>query len=245
MLELKYRERIYGGYVTARRTILAPITVEGLKPRAAYLNRLIEQHFPRNLQCTVLEIGCGHGALIYFAQLKGYLRIEGVDGSAEQVDAAKRLGVKTVRHGDLMTTLATVSDASLDMVVAFDVIEHFNRNELIELVDAVYRVLKPGGKWIIHVPNADSPFFGRILFGDLTHEMAFTRTSISQLLLSSGYKKIDCFEDRPIPHTIKGFIRLVLWHGFRTVLRLYLAAETGNTAKDEIFSQNMLAIALK
>jgi SAM-dependent methyltransferase len=134
-------------------------------------------------------------------------------------------------------------DASLDVVVAFDVIEHFMRDELLGFVDEVRRVLRPGGRWIIHTPNAESPFGGRMRYGDLTHELAFTRHSIGQLLLSSGFSSVRCFEDTPVPHGVKSAARWVLWKLFRGVLRLYMAAETGDGDASHIFTQNFLVVA--
>lgn len=238
-----YRGRIYGRYVEARAETPAPKNLTGLKPRAPYLRRLIWQYFPSDRNAAVLDLGCGHGALIHFAREAGYLNVSGVDGSPEQVAVAKRLGIEGVAAGDLREALTAQQDASLDVVVAFDVIEHFTRDELLPFVDQVQRVLKPGGRWIIHVPNGESPFFGTIRYGDLTHELAFTRTSISQLLLCSGFADVRCFEDTPVVHGAKSALRWVLWKVFRGLLRLYIAAETGDAGRAHIFSQNLLAVA--
>lgn len=240
-----YRSRIYSSYVNARTAKLAPDSIDGLAPRAPYLRRLIHRHFPADRQAAIIDLGCGHGAIIHFARLAGYANVRGVDGSAEQVAAAKGLGIQGIEEGDLLQTLAGLQNATQDCIVTFDVIEHFTRDELIGLVDEVRRVLKPGGRWIIHVPNGESPFSGRMRFGDLTHELAFTRTSIAQLLYSSGFSDVGCFEDEPIPHGLKSGVRWLLWKGIRGMLRLYLAAETGDTARDAIFSQNLLAVAVK
>ena len=132
-----------------------------------------------------------------------------------------------------------------DVIFLFDVIEHFTRDELLIFVDKVYRVLKPGSSWIIHVPNGESPFFGSVRYGDLTHEMAFTRTSLGQLLCSSSFRNVSYIEDSPIIHGVRSAARWLLWKIFRSVLRLYIAAETGDTGKNRIFSQNMLAVAIK
>ena len=240
-----YRTRIYDHYVEARGVSLAPLTLAGLSPRAPYLRRLVREHFPADKNAAVLDLGCGHGALLHFARETGYTDLRGVDGSPQQVAAARRLGIEGVVEGDLRDTLASQTDASLDVVVAFDVIEHFTRDELLPFVDQVHRVLKPGGRWIIHVPNGESPFFGTIRFGDLTHELAFTRTSLAQLLLSSGFAEVRCFEDAPVVHGAKSALRWLLWKGFRGVLRLYIAAETGDSSNSHIFSQNLLAVAIK
>ena len=240
-----YRTRIYNRYTTARQYTLAPETLDGLKPRVPYLQKLVRRCFPENCNARILELGCGHGALIHVARQMGYRNIHGVDGSPEQVAAARRLGIEGVAQGDVMDALSEQPDGSLDCIVAFDLIEHFTKNELIGLVDEVCRVLKPGGRWIIHAPNAESPFGNRILFGDFTHELAFTRTSLAQLFLSSGFSRVECYEDRPVPHGIKSTVRWILWRCIRSVLRLYLAVETGNTGRDAIFSQNFLAVGFK
>jgi 2-polyprenyl-3-methyl-5-hydroxy-6-metoxy-1,4-benzoquinol methylase len=206
---------------------------------------LFRKHFPADRSVEVLDLGCGHGALIHFARRAGYTNTRGVDGSPEQVAAARRLGIEGVEEGDLLATLAAQTDGSLDVVVAFDVIEHFTRDELLGFVDQVQRVLRPGGRWIIHTPNGESPFCGRMRYWDLTHELAFTRTSIIQLLLSSGFSNVQCFEDAPIPHGLTSAGRWLLWKAIRSGLRLYLAAETGDTASSAIFSQNFLTVADK
>lgn len=240
----KYRERIYGSYVEAATSRLAPDTVAGLAPRRAYLSRLVAQHFPADRNAAILEVGCGHGALLHVAREAGYTRIEGVDGSPSQVAAARRLGIAGVREADLRDALAAAAPGSLDAVVAFDVIEHLTRDELIDVTDAVHRVLKPGGRWIIHVPNAASPFAGIVLYGDLTHELAFTPESLSQLLLSSGFASASFHEDTPAGSGAKSIVRRLLWRVVRTGLRAYIAVETGVTAPIPL-TQNLLAVAIR
>jgi cyclopropane fatty-acyl-phospholipid synthase-like methyltransferase len=244
-MQKTYRTRIYQHYVKAREQALAPPTLAELAPRSSYLRHLVRQHFPADKDAVVLDLGCGHGAVIHFARELGYRNLRGIDGSPEQVTAAMQLGIEGVEEGDLLHALEAQADASLDVVVAFDVMEHFTRDELLPFVDQVRRVLRPGGRWIIHVPNGESPFAGRIRFGDLTHELAFTRTSLNQLLLSSGFSSVRCFEDTPIVHGAQSAVRWVLWKMFRGVLRLYIAAETGDTGNAHIFSQNLLAVAIK
>jgi 2-polyprenyl-3-methyl-5-hydroxy-6-metoxy-1,4-benzoquinol methylase len=244
-MENSYRARIYNAYATGRQEALAPATLEELKPRLPFLKKLVRRHFPPDFNASILDLGCGHGALIYVARQIGYRHVRGVDGSPEQVAAAKALGIGDVKHADAMEVLSKEADSSLDCVVCFDLLEHFTKDELIPLVDAIHRVLKPTGRWIIHTANAESPFGMKVRYGDLTHELAFTRTSLSQLLLSSGFCQVNYYEDEPVPHGLKSAGRLLLWKCFRSLLRLYLAAETGNTDREAIFSQNVLAVVTK
>jgi 2-polyprenyl-3-methyl-5-hydroxy-6-metoxy-1,4-benzoquinol methylase len=241
----KYRERIYGRYDSARQTPVAPKSVAGLKVRLPLFGWLIRQHMPVDRHCSILDLGCGHGALLYALERAGYRNARGVDGSPEQVEAARRLGVAGVELGDVLATLLAAPAASFDVVIAFDVIEHYTKSELIPLVDAVLRVLKPGGRWIIHAPNAESPLSGRIRYGDITHELAFTRVSLDQLLRASGFSSVGCFEDRPVPHGVKSTIRAFLWHVIRSALLVYVAIEVGAFDRRAVFSQNLLAVAFK
>lgn len=240
-----YRDRIYNSYVTAREKPMAPETLTGLQSRAPYIERIIRQHFPSDRSTRIVDLGCGHGAFVYFAKKAGYVNVEGIDGSPEQVKAAQRLGIPGVRQGNILNELASMPDKSCDLVIAFDVIEHFTRDELVDFIDAVYRVLKFNGRWIIHAPNGESPFAGRMLFWDFTHELAFTRTSIAQLLYASKFSVVRCFEDEPVPHGAKSLIRWMLWKVIRGGMRLFLAVETGDTNKEAILSQNFLTVAVK
>lgn len=240
-----YRQRIYAGYVTARDHPLAPASLDGLAPRLPYFRQMIRRHFPSNRNVSILELGCGHGALLYALHQAGYSNAIGVDGSSEQVAAAQRLGVQGVSEGGVIEALHETPDASQDVVIAFDLIEHFTKPELIDLIDDVHRVLKPGGRWIIHVPNAESPFGSRMRYGDFTHEIAFTRLSLTQVLLSSGFTQVSCFEDRPVPHGLKSLVRAGLWAMIRASLLFFLAVETGVFDRNAVFSQNLLAVATR
>lgn len=235
-----YRSKFYQRYVA---THLNKKENGFLASRAPYLRRLVSLYFPRNPSAKILELGCGYGALIHYANQAGYTEMKGVDVSMEQVDAAKQLGIVGVSQGDLLETLARQENEALDMVVAFDVIEHFSKTELLVLAEEVHRVLKPEGKWLLHMPNAASPFFGRVRYGDYTHEQAFTRHSASQLLQVAGFTTVRCYEDTPVPHGVKSAARWIGWKLARSAFQLIIAAETG--AVDEIFSQNFVAVAQK
>lgn len=239
------RERIYAHYVSAWSETAAPSSVEGFAARAPTLRGIVRDYFPKDRDAAILDLGCGHGALLYFAREAGYRRLSGVDVSPQQIAVAHRLGIEGVEEGDLMTTLAGLPEASQDVVIAFDVIEHFTKDELVAFVDAVIRVLKADGRWLIHAPNAESPFGAAVRYGDMTHEQAFTRTSLEQLLRASGFSTVECFESGPVPHGIKSLIRVGLWKLIRLALRLWTAAETGDTGSRALFTRNLLAVAKK
>jgi SAM-dependent methyltransferase len=239
------RERVYASYVSNRHASPAAANHDPIASRGPYLAMLVRRHFPADRGARILDLGCGNGAIIRVARQAGYSNIIGVDRSAEQVADAERLGIPGVRQGDLQDAIAGVETESLDAVITFDVIEHLAREELVPLVDEIHRALRTGGCWLVHVPNAESPFFGRIRYGDITHEQAFTQSSLGQLVRSSGFQRLGCYEDTPIIHGARSALRFAVWKVVRGMLRVYLAAETGSTDESVILSQNLLAKAVK
>lgn len=231
-----YDDYLHGGEQDPRAAI---------ESRRPYLKRLIQRHFPKHRDARILDLGCGHGSLLAVAKQQGYCQLAGIDISPAQVKQAQALGLNEVTLGDAQQHLETRQANSLDLVVSFDQLEHLNKAELLAITDAVWRVLKPGGRWLIHVPNAASPFFGQVRYGDLTHQTAFTADSLRRWLLASQFERIDCFQDDPVPHGIKSAIRAALWWGLARLIRLAVIIETGAPPVDGIVSQNLLAIAYK
>jgi SAM-dependent methyltransferase len=238
-----YRARILSRYVSTHESVSG--AASGLDRRRPFLDKLVAEHFPPERNAAILDLGCGHGAIVWAARRAGYTNVSGVDASPEQVAMAKQLGVEGVREGDLMKALAEAPDASLDAIVLFDLYHYFTRGEQAWIASEVRRALKQGGRFILHVPNGEAIFAGRMRYWDFLADFSYTRASIGQLLRAYDFAEVRCFEDRPIPHGLKSAVRLALWHVTRLWARLVLAAETGETGGDAIFSQVMLVVARK
>jgi 2-polyprenyl-3-methyl-5-hydroxy-6-metoxy-1,4-benzoquinol methylase len=245
-LEMKnaWKDRLYEAYVSsgqANGSHLEPS--RHFATRQPYIQRVIRQHITPNRNIRILDLGCGHGAFLYFLQQAGYQDIHGVDVSAEQVEVANRFGIPGVEQQEIGSYLTTVEDETVDVVLLMDVLEHVARPELFDMLDEVFRILRPGGKCIVHVPNASGLYGMQVRYGDLTHELAFTPRSAQQAFSTVGFRHIHCSEDRPIIHGIVSAARWLLWRLGTVPSRLLLAAETGATSF--ILSQNMLVTALK
>jgi SAM-dependent methyltransferase len=234
-----WKEAVYQSYVSSGHIRESGgSAAEHFEPRRAYLEALIREHFPSDRDSRVLDIGCGHGALLYFLHRASYRNARGVDGSKEQVELAKRLGVPCVELGRALSSLQDCEPASAEVICLFDVLEHLDRQEAFELLTEVRRVLSANGVCIGHAPNAEGIFGARIRYGDLTHEQAFTASSIRQMFGSLQFSAVQCFEDKPIIHGAKSLLRRVIWEVGTTPIRILNMAETG--ASGAILSQNLL-----
>lgn len=78
---LNYRQRIYQHYLEAGAVAPAAEKLVEFQRRAPYLEKLVRDHFPENRETAILDLGCGAGAMEYFARRQGYKNIVGIDRS--------------------------------------------------------------------------------------------------------------------------------------------------------------------
>jgi SAM-dependent methyltransferase len=88
-------------------------------------------------------------------------------------------------HVQSCTNLDTFPTGFFDVVFASNLLEHLTREETKQTLEAVLRVLKPGGKLLLIQPNFRLSF--RRYFDDYTHLQIFTDVGLRDLLNSSGF----------------------------------------------------------
>jgi SAM-dependent methyltransferase len=204
----------------------------------------VAQWLPSNRSAAVLDVGCGYGAMLATLKRVGFTNLTGVDRSESQVLAAKTSCVEArVIHGDLLEFLRHHKSA-YELIICFDVIEHFDKTEILELLSLIHSALVPGGRLILQTPNAESPFMGSVAFGDFTHEWCFTPSSLGGLLLQSGFTGYEVRENGPSPHGAVSFIRTILWAGCRLGFRLLNYIESGGEASG-IYTRVFMATCLR
>lgn len=238
-----WKDRLYQSYVSSGQAADTGDTSSFFRSRAPYLRQVLSRFIPPDRNLRIVDLGCGNGACLYFLKLAGYTNISGIDVSAEQIEEAHRVGVTEAKQGPISSFLNEAASESVDVVLLFDVLEHLSRSELLDTLDEVCRLLRAGGRCIVHVPNAEGLYGMRIRYGDLTHELAFAPQALRQLFGAVGFRDIRSFEDKPCVHGIVSGIRRAVWAAGTLPHRMMLAAETGET--QFILSQNMLAVAKK
>jgi len=132
---------------------------------------------------TVLEIGFGSGAFLAWARAQGAI-VEGTELSPTVVDAARHAGFTA--HGPDLAALLPDRAGRFDLVVAFDVLEHVEREALPMLMGQVGALLKPGGRFLARVPNGQSPLGLLHQNGDITHVSALSVPIFRHLALMTG-----------------------------------------------------------
>jgi 2-polyprenyl-3-methyl-5-hydroxy-6-metoxy-1,4-benzoquinol methylase len=238
---MTFKDRFYQSYVSTHITHRkGEATLDRLRGDFPVWDHHFGRLLPTDRDARILDVGCGHGGLVYWLSQRGYRNAEGIDLSAEQVATAERLGVGNVRQGNIIGYL-DCRNGYYDALILRDVIEHFSRDEILEILRLAQRALRPGGTVIVQVPNAESPFFGRIRYGDFTHEIAFSASSLVQVLQVTGYHRIRLRSTSPVVRSLPSLVRVALWKGVEALYRLLLFAELGGGQR--IVTQGIIAAA--
>ena len=238
--ETGWKSAFYEAYVSSGQagSRTGRTAAEFFGTRLAYLRHLVAAHIPTDRDLRILDLACGSGAMLFVLDQVGYRNIAGVDISQEQIDVAASLGIASATCATLEDFLHNQPAGSVDVVLALDIFEHLTRPDLMVVLASVCRVLRPGGRCVAHVPNAEGLYSMAIRYGDFTHELAFTRTSASQIFRIAGFATVACFEDKPRIHGLKSLVRRLIWDAGTLPSRLMRTAESGATGA--ILSQNMM-----
>lgn len=155
----------------------------------------------------VLDIGCGFGSLLITLQ-HHFERVCGIDIDDERVQWAK----KRASGSDVICGNATKlpwPDGEFDLVISTDVFEHISYEEQHQAASDLLRVLKPGGRGYLEVPNRFQLLdeHNRVWFGtwlpDSVHEKY-----VKFILKNESY--VPCWE-----RTGKGWKHLFKSQGFQ------------------------------
>jgi 2-polyprenyl-3-methyl-5-hydroxy-6-metoxy-1,4-benzoquinol methylase len=98
---------------------------------------------------SVLEVGVGEGHFLRAAEGRG-LAVQGVELNPKGAERARSLGFRI--HESTLDALRQQTDQYFDAVCSFQVLEHVP--EPGAFLEGMIRMMKPGGKMILSVPNA-------------------------------------------------------------------------------------------
>ncbi len=218
---------------------------------AAFYARLLRPVLPMlPLDSRILDVGCGSGLLVHALLELGYAQSRGIDSSAQQITVARQRGLPCeLSEAAHIHRLADTRPGELDAIFLMDVLEHVPVAEQMALVQALQRLLAPGGRLVVSVPNANSSFASRWRYLDWTHQCLFTEHSLEFVLLNQGFTDIRFLPYEygeaprwPYAHRpafwVAALRRLV--RGFR---RLEAIGEMGRQGLHVPLGPNLLAVA--
>lgn len=119
------------------------------------IRKVLEIHHPGK-EARVLDLGTGWGTFLVVLAPR-VREIVGLDFSQKAVATCatriRRLGLRNVRLLRSDATRTGLRDASFDLVLAADLLEHLYPDQTESALDECRRVLKPGGRLVVWTPH--------------------------------------------------------------------------------------------
>lgn len=177
-------------------------------------------------ESNILEIGCNKGLLLHILSNEGFSNIHGVDLSVEDIKTAKDLNsnFKEKIHCVDAKDFLNEHSSYFDVIILKAVLEHVKKDEIIPLLELIKYSLKDGGIVLIDVPNMDWIFSGHERYMDFTHEVGFTRESLSQVLRS-------VFGNAEVNYAISSELGKGIKYMFRKIFKPFLYFIVSNMMK--------------
>ena len=157
-----------------------------------FLDRLPEPRRGR-----LLDIGCAAGHFLRMAAGRGY-DVEGLEVDERFVKMARDSGLTGVRKGLLDEAFARAHAGTYDVVSMLEVLEHVDDPR--GFLSLAARVLKPGGRLLIAVPDNHRPTpFGRDQFDYPPHHLTRWGPRALRLALERAGLRVDDLRAKPLP----------------------------------------------
>jgi 2-polyprenyl-3-methyl-5-hydroxy-6-metoxy-1,4-benzoquinol methylase len=223
-----YRDSLYRDYAVSIGGGTGSFDYAAADDWLPCLEYYLRDWLPEDPAGRIVDLGCGSGRIIYSLNKLGYQNVSGVDISESQLKLARQIS-SDVSNQNVVDYLKNKA-GSFDLVLAFDLIEHLDKEDVLGFLQGCYACLNKGGRLVVQTPNAKSPFFGSVRYGDFTHEVAFTPNLLAQLMSRAGFSNISTREMPPVPivYSFKSTLRFLGWQVIRALMGLVDLIETGS-----------------
>lgn len=155
----------------------------------------------------VLEIGAGYCEFINNIQAEHKTAVD-INPDIANYAAA---GIDPVLNSTSL--MQDVSDCSVDLVFASNLFEHLTRDEIIATFREVYRILTPGGRFMVLQPNIR--FCARDYWMFFDHVTPIDDRAFVEALEINGFETVEVIE-RFLPYTTKSrlpkSLALIQWY---------------------------------
>jgi ubiquinone/menaquinone biosynthesis C-methylase UbiE len=129
------------------------------EPDIAFRNRVnfIVKELEARKSDKILEVGCGRGFILNILSTLSEAEFHGIDIAKDHLSIAKKqLKGRNVKVKYASAYELPYPDGSFDKIVSTEVLEHLEHED--KALGEMWRVLKPGGRLVMTVPNKYYPF---------------------------------------------------------------------------------------
>ena len=208
-----------------------------------FFNTNYLKFLPSEKTARILDIGCGTGDFLSYLNSNNYTNSLGIDISKEQIDHCRIHVTKKVQLINNLDAFLKENKNSFDFILMNDIIEHIEKEEVIDTLSLVLASLKENGVVVIRTVNLKNRWGMAVRYMDFTHTTGFTQESIKQVMLTAGFKNVSLVSEIHPVYDIKSFIRISLKRLFEFIYRLEYIASFG--AFTPMLSNMLIAVGKK
>jgi 2-polyprenyl-3-methyl-5-hydroxy-6-metoxy-1,4-benzoquinol methylase len=177
---------------------------------AAGVRAMLEAHAPTDRSAQIVDIGCGYGFALRALTRMGYQNLLGLETSAQQAARCQAAGFPVVVVGDSMAWL-NQNRGRFAFALVLDVLEHIPVASQIQFASAIRMALKPEGRALLTVPNANALLSSRWRYNDHTHHCSFTEHSLFFVLKNAGFENVVMVSPKGIGRFPRRIWRRAAW----------------------------------
>ena len=156
----------------------------------------------------VLDVGCGRGEFLNLLREQG-IGGRGLDINHEMVEICGNWGLEA-HEGDVLAYLTGLPDGALGGLFAAQVVEHFEPDYLIRMLEVAYHKMRPGSKIVLETINPACWYaFFESYIRDITHVRPLHPDTLKYLMVASGFQKLDVRYREPYPDDSK--LQAIAW----------------------------------
>jgi len=134
----------------------------------------------------LLDIGCGQGELLALAREEGFV-VKGIDANEAMVRTCRDRGLDAERVG-LRDFVLRAPEADFRCVTLVHVVEHIPVGHLPSLLTELKRIIAPGGRLLIEIPNIENLRVAASLFWlDYTHMRPLHYETVKFFCRAAGF----------------------------------------------------------
>lgn len=160
----------------------------------------VRQHVDIGKMGSILDFGCGPGYMIGHLMDISAGNCYGLDFSKESVEQVNRRFKGRPGFGDAIfvkTLPSSYKDASMNLVISVEVVEHLDNPQLAGMLQEIHRLLKRDGYIVITTPNREDLNANKTIcpececvFHRWQHVRNWNKDELTKALQHNGFKSV-------------------------------------------------------
>jgi 2-polyprenyl-3-methyl-5-hydroxy-6-metoxy-1,4-benzoquinol methylase len=178
----------------------------------------------------IVDLGCSVGHFLQVWHDRGFRHLHGVDMDGKSVAIARQRRPEVTFHDQNLMDWLAGNHQQYDVISLLSILEHLSAADGISVLRQLAKIVRPGGRIFVKVPNAGTIYANHWQSDDYTHRTPYTVRSLAQLCRKVGFadEQLRFFNDHSFVGGRAGWLRRALLSSCSLLDRLLLGPSVNN-----------------